>query len=137
MPVARRRREGSRLGLRARQSERTDAPGLDAKLAEARRRHHGSGLARARRQHELERPLRDDGRRQTLVRRIEPRRHAVTRSYTVRAARTYSSTLPASTSSGTFPPSTIASLNALRAKLPPSAAVALARRRLISLCPIS
>src|SRR6185436_12710256 len=49
------------------------------------------------------------------------------KSYAVRAARTYSSTLPASTSSVTFPPSTTASLNALSSKLPPSAAVALAR----------
>ena len=67
-----------RLGFRARQPERADASGLDAQRAEGRRRHHGSRLASARRQHQLERPLRDDGRRQALVCRVEPRRHALT-----------------------------------------------------------
>ena len=52
------------------------------------------------------------------------------------AERTYSSTFLASTSSGTFPPRTTVSLNALRSNFAPRAVVALWRRRLISLWPI-
>ena len=52
----------------------------------ARRRGHRAGLAGARRQHELECALRGDGRRQALVRRLEPRRHAREHSRHARSA---------------------------------------------------
>ena len=51
------------------------------------------------------------------------------------AALTDSSTFLASTSSGTFPPSTRVSLKAFPSNFAPSAVLALSRWRLISLCP--